>query len=223
MTAPVWLGRLLRANPELYRQIYDWNLHPHRWARPEWLGTVPGVAPDLIKFLERTDRGRERLSRHVRASLGLKDTFWDFEPLPRRLALLPAATLERLAHHAGAVWHWRSVTRMVSQRDHRAVTDRIGADAHAFAVRRGRSLLVHSGLPAPSAPVTPDSDQLPTAGWTLLDSCLGGEPAPIRPRARLKFPRDLTLGEAAPAAPAWALLQALLREILPASDRVCFA
>lgn len=223
MSAPVWLGRLLRGNPELYRQIYDWNLYPHRWARPEWLATTPGVDPAIIQLLERTERGRERLGRHVRAVLGLTDTFWDFEPLPRRLALLPATSLERLAKFAGAVWHWQSLTRMVSQRDHRAVTARVGAEARGFALRRGRALSGPAGLPVPNGPVNPDSDQLPAAGWTLIASCLGAEPAPVLSRARFKFPRELTVGEAAPAAHAWALLQPILQETLPDSDRPCFA
>lgn len=223
MSAPVWLGRLLRGNPELYRQIYDWNLYPHRWARPEWLATTQGGDPAIIQLLERTERGRERLGRHVRAVLGLTDTFWDFEPLPRRLALLPATSLERLAKFAGAVWHWQSLTRMVSQRDHRAVTARIGSEAHAFALRRGRALSGPAALPVPTGPVKPDSDQIPTAGWTLIASCLGAEPVPVLTRARFKFPRELTVGEAAPATHAWALLQPILQETLPDSDRTCFA
>jgi hypothetical protein len=223
MSAPVWLGRLLRGNPELYRQIYDWNLYPHRWARPEWLATAPGLEPGVIQALERTERGRARLSRHGRAALGLTDTFWDFEPRPRRLALLPATTLERLARFAGAVWHWQGLSRMVSQRDHRAVTDRIGTDAHAFALRRGRALLGPAGLPVRTGPVKTDSDQLTTAGWILIASFLGAEPDPVLARARLKFPRELPPGEAAPAPQAWALLQPILQETLPASDRPCFA
>lgn len=223
MSTSVWFGSLLKGNPELYRQIYDWNLYPHRWVRPEWLATVPGAEPALVPLLERTERGRERLGRHVRAALGLTDTFWDFEQRPRRLALLPAATLEHLARFAGAAWHWSSLTRMVSQRDHRAVTARIGADARAFALRRGRTLLGPAGLPVPAAPVIPDSDQLTTAGWTLIASCLGAEPAPVLARARLKFPRALAAGEAVPAAQAWGLLQPIIHETLPASDRPCFA
>lgn len=223
MSTPVWFGRLLRGNPELYRQIYDWNLYPHRWARPEWLATVPGADPALFPVLERTGRSRDRLGRHLRAALGLTETFWDLEPQPRRIALLPAATLEQLARFAGAAWHWSSLTRMVSQRDHRAVTARIGVDAHAFALRRGRALLGPAGLPAPATPAAPDSDQVPAAGWTLIASCLGAEPAPVLARARLKFPRDVAVGDPVPATQAWNLLQPILHETLPASDRPCFA
>ena len=51
----------------------------------------------------------------------------------------------------------------------------------------------------------------------------GAEPAPIVARTRLKIPRALALGEAARAPQAWALLQPILQETLPASDRPCFA
>ena len=219
----VWLRGLLKGNPELYRQIYDWNLYPHRWARPDWLVSVPGAEGALVSLLERTSEGRARLGTHFRESLGLSDTFWDFEPRQRRLALLPANTLAQLARFAGATYYWNSLTRVVSQQRHQALTARIGADAHAFAMRRGRSLLSTTGLTPPGVSGRPDPDRMHAAGWTVIASCLTGEPAALLTRTRFKFPRGLTLEENLPPAQAWNLLQPILSETLPTSDRPCFA
>jgi hypothetical protein len=222
MSTSRWFSSLLRGNPELYRQIHDWNFFPHRWALPGWLHTVPGVSPSFCQALEQTPRSRERLGRHVREALGLTETFWDFEPKVRRLALLPATSLAKLAAFAGATYHWSALSRAVSRSAQQAVIARIGADAHAYALRRGRPLLSVAGVTPPSDDRTVDAAQIPATGWWLLESCLATEPAPLLPRARLKFPHDLPPTQTAPASGAWALLQPLISETLPPADRPCF-
>jgi hypothetical protein len=223
MTSSAWFTGLLRGNPELYRRIYDWNLYPHRWAPPARVAAVPGLDPALIRLLERTPRGRERLGRHFRSALGLEATCWDFESPVRRIALLPAEALARLASFAGAIQHWMSLSRAVSQRDHQAVIARVGADARTYALRHGRTVLARAALPPLSDTGTMDWDRLVPTGWSVLQAGLSGEPPAVRLRLRLQLPDGLPAVDPIPSHGASALLQALLPEALSAKDRPCFA
>jgi hypothetical protein len=223
MTSPAWFTGLLRGNPELYRRIYDWNLYPHRWALPERIASMPGIDPAMIRLLERTPRGRDRLGRHVRSALGLEATCWDFESPVRRIALLPSEALARLASFAGAIRHWMSLSRAVSQRDHQAVIARVGAEARIYALRHGRTVLARAALPPLNDASAPDWDNLIPTGWSVLQAGLSGEPPAVLLRLRLKIPQGLPAGGAIPSEGASAVLQALLPDALSAEDRSCFA
>lgn len=226
MSTARWVRSLAQGNPELYRQIYDWNTYPHRWALPAWLEGTTAPAP-LVGLLETSPRGRTRLSRHYCSALGLTDTFWDFESPRRRLALLPASALARLAQFAGAALHWSGLSRIVTKQGHQEVATTIGHDAYAFALRRGRLLTTGAGLETSSHPVIGPDARLPQTGWQLITASLAEEPAVLMPRFRLKAPRDLKLENPGPTQPApaqaWTLLQPIIADTLTPEERRCFA
>ncbi len=224
MSTARWLRSLVTANPDLYRAIYDWNVYPHRWALPAWLDD--SAAP-VVSLLEKTPRGRQRLGAHYRRTLGLEEMVWDFQTPSRRLALLSAVTLARLAHFAGAALHWPRLARVVTKDDRRAVTDAIGDDAYAFAMRRGRQLAGPDGLDALGLPENSLSADISQTGWQTLLTCLGPEPAALHQRFRLKTPRDLALSTGVSteesSARAWTFLQPITQEIFSPEERRCFA
>ena len=226
MSTARWVRSLVQGNPELYRQIYDWNTYPHRWALPAWLEGATAPAP-VVTLLEKSPRGRARLSRHYCTALGLNDTFWDFEAPQRRLALLPASALTRLAQFAGAALHWSGLSRIVTKQGHQDVAATIGRDAYAFALRRGRLLTTTAGLTASTHAVIGPDATLPQAGWKVIAASLAAEPPVILHRFRLKAPRELELGNPSPTDPtpaqAWTYLQPIIADTLTTEERRCFA
>lgn len=220
-----WFQTLVKHRPELYRSIYDWNMYPHRWALPAALaGRADGA---VIGILETSPSGRQRLSGYFRAALDLPECWWDFQESRRRLALLAPSSLARLAAFSGATLHASRLARIVARSERNAFTNRLGEDAYAFALRRGRL------MPPPEAlrPLAADTDDLAgdvqRAGWRLLGCCLREEPAAVRDRFRLKAPAEHGVFEAAaPAATpenSWAFLQPIARAALNAPELRCLA
>jgi hypothetical protein len=228
VNATPWFPALVSRHPDLFRAIYDWNAYPHRWALPAWLESIAVPTP-VVALLEQTARGRERLGRHFRQALGLDAMLWDFVEPRRRLALLTAPTLSRLARFAGAALHAAPLARVVTKADRRRVADHIGEDAYAFALRRGLART----LPELSAMITSDGDPLPhieTAGWHAVFASLSGEPAAVTARVRLKMPPAIaalpafaTPTEAPSATASWAFIQPILREAATPAELRCFA
>lgn len=225
MSTQPWLRALIKSNPGLYRSIYDWNLYPHRWALPERLD--PNRLPQsVIDVLEKSPRGRNRLSWHHRANLNLDQTFWDFE-IPRlRIALLPAASLARLAYFAGAAWNAPTLARIVSKKAYLDLATVIGADTYAYALRRGRSLMTAAGLLVPALRENPAAT-VTHSGWNMLATAIAGEAPAVVDRLRLKIPVAVSLGsdeksELSPSQ-AWTFLQPIIAEQLPIEDNRCFA
>lgn len=219
-----WLPTLIKHRPDLYRAVYDWNMYPHRWALPAWLEEA-GIPTVVVTLLEQSAAGRVRLSAFFRQRLGLSDTFWDFEDPRRRLALLSAESLARLARFAGAVLQADRLAHVITKQQRRDVTARIGEDAYAFALRRAR-------LPSPkngdSPPRVPDAElaaAVETTGWRALAACMADDPEPLRARFRLKTSGidDLFRGGASSPAESWTLIQSIVREALKPEEVRCFA
>ncbi len=225
MSTARWFRSLVTTRPDLYRAIYDWNVYPHRWALPARLEAFAAAVPaPALALLEKTPAGRARLGRHTRRSLGLEEMFWDFESASRRLALLPASALARLAHTAGAALHWPRLARIVAKAERRALTEGIGESAYVFAMRRGRLLVAPAGLVPAEDPAPPLAEAIPVAGWRALAAVLGAEPAALQSRFLLKTPPGLEFSPPEiDADAAWAFLEPIARETLTAEERRCFA
>lgn len=225
MSTQPWLRALIQSNPGLYRAIYDWNLYPHRWALPERL--EPDRLPEsIIAVLEKSPRGRKRLSSHHRANLNLQKTFWDFELPRRRIALLPAASLARLASFAGAAWNAPTLARTVTQKAYLDLVAVIGADAYAYALHRGRSLVAAAGLLLPTVRESPAAT-VTHSGWSILATVLYGEDPALIKRFRLKTPVAVSLKSVERSElstfQAWTFLQPIMADQLPLEDNRCFA
>lgn len=230
MNASTWMTSLLGSQPDLYRAICDWNAYPHRWALREWWEEFAPPAA-LMDLLERSRRGRRRLGHHFRRALGLEDMYWDFCDPRRRLALLESPALERLARFAGAAAHAGALAKIVTRDERKTVTDHIGADAYAFALRRGRMVNPPSTVVQPDAAAPSLASLIILQGWLWLEACLRDEPAAVRQRFRLKQHRTLELPSSPGESPstesqpdhAWTLLQPVLREALSETELRCFA
>ncbi len=72
MSTHAWFRSLVTGRPDLYRTIYDWNVYPHRWLLPAWMDGG-GLPEPVVKLLESSPAGRERLGRHYRRALGLEE------------------------------------------------------------------------------------------------------------------------------------------------------
>ncbi|MFO1450225.1 MAG: SctK family type III secretion system sorting platform protein [Opitutaceae bacterium] len=226
MSSAGWFQSLVTRRPDLYRAIYDWNVYPHRWLLPVW---VEGGLPEpVVRVLETSAAGRERLGRHYRRSLNLDEMLWDFESESRRLALLGARTLERLVRFAGATVQVHRLARVVAKEERRQLTARIGDDAYGFALRRGRLLAGSGAVPAEGASSTAAlADEVMGSGWATLSACLAGEPEALRRRLRLKAPREVTLFstkvDADASAQAWRMLKPICQDVLTPEENRCFA
>lgn len=212
----------------MYRAIYDWNVYPHRWALPAWLETASTPAP-VITLLEQSARGRDRLSRHFRGALGLVDTCWDFSLPRRRIALLGAASLERLAFFSGAALLATRIAHAVTRDQRRALTGLIGEPAYEFALRHGR----HHRAPPPPPPRENNGTDLGASvqqsGWKLVCDCVADEAPPVRQRFRLKVPPAIRFPDTSVDArglhpdAAWDYLQPIAREALSREELSCLA
>jgi hypothetical protein len=225
MTTAAWIKGLVAGKPDLYRAVYDWNLHPHRWIRAERLGA--GLPPALVAALEASVEGRARLGTHFRRVHGLEETLWDLAAPRRRLALLGASALDRLARFAGAVRLGPRLARVIAKEERRTLTAQIGEDAYSFALRRGPLLPGADPLPVEASLERPLPEVLHRTGWQTLADCLALEPEALRRRFLLKTPSGI---EPAPLPVseqdrdrAWELVAALAGDLLSREEKLCFA
>jgi hypothetical protein len=182
-----WLQSAVVTRPDLYRAVYDWNVYPHRWALPVWLEDIE-VPATVLSVLERSASGRRRLSRHFVRALGLDATWWDFQEPRRRLVLLSADALARLARFSGAACLGPQLARVVTKDERRAVVARIGEDAYAFGMRRSRM----QKTVTPQAAFAGDlGTTIEVTGWHKIWESLRGEDAAVQSRLRLKMPQEI--------------------------------
>lgn len=222
MNTARWIQSLVVTRPDLYRAVYDWNVYPHRWVLPSWLPEGSALPPTAMVLLESTARGRERLGKYFREALGLREMCWDFQDSRRRLALLSASGLERVARFAGAVLHAGRLARVVAREERRTLMGRIGNDAYEFGLRRGR-YFGPSGVDAPASGAL--ADDVENDGWAILGACLGGEAASVQARFRLKVPPAIALANEDAAADgverAWRFVEPVAREALTQEEVAC--
>ncbi len=69
--------------------------------------------------------------------------FWDFEEESSRIALLDAACLQKLFLFFGASVWGDEISHVIVKKDRDDLTEKIGAEAYLFALKRGRFLTGH--------------------------------------------------------------------------------
>lgn len=168
----------------------SFNLYPSQYAHASWLGRL-GVSDADNDIRESPLWTRSVSSALLRAANLDKHFDNDFYDPAKRVALIDASTLTRIAGLVCAALLRERIKRAVRQEEVRALRSSIGAEAHAFAVRFGELLPM---VPAPFA-----SDPWPTAEeWqkaTVLQ-LFGALPAHaigVMGRMRMRFSSDWTL------------------------------
>jgi len=185
-----WSATMAEDGGRFLRALLIFNRLPARWAHP---GRLVALAPALdegaASRLLAVPRLHERLSERLLVAASLQtEECWDFPPR-RRLALLPPAELRRIARHAGAALHSRSVRNVIVRQARERLIERIGADAYAFAVKRAPFLTMPTERPQ-RADAT---EAIETDGLACLGAWLATEPLAVSGRVALGFPPGLAL------------------------------
>jgi hypothetical protein len=163
------------------------NLYPSWYAHPSWLARHGIGESDLelrssplwIRSVSSALLRSEHLDQHFDC---------DFFDPAKRLALLDAATLTRVAGLVSATLLRERLKRAVRQDEVRAVQECIGAEAHAFAVRWGGLLpMVNPPFATGALPTRAEWQQ---ASIMQLFIALPAHAIGVIGRLRMRFPCD---------------------------------
>ena len=187
---------LLVRDPALFRSALVFNRRPVAYVDPARIAAdEPSLPAEAWRRLLATPRLSARLSQRILARYGLLGReLWDFEPRRRRLALLDAAALRRIAVRAGALLHAAAISRIVLRERVLAVRALIGDDGHAFALRRAPFLSLPARLPEARDPAV----VIERDGLSCLAAWLEREPEALAQRVRLRFPPGTALDAPTP-------------------------
>jgi hypothetical protein len=206
----------LSVDRSLLLAVLHFNLQPAAYADPERLAALwPGEldAAQWRRLLE-ARRLKCRLSEHLIERFGLAtDSCWDFAPPRRRLALLSAAELTRIARFAGCFLNARAITKVITRSAVQELRRQIGDDAYIFAVKRATFLAPPEIADAPP----PAPGVVEQEGFACLSHWLVGEPFAVAARVRLKLPLP-GIPELPPPVPDVALAAQVLDKVLKEGD-----
>ena len=167
------------------------NLYPAWYAHPSWLGTLGDATTLAEEYCEL--RGSPQWIRAVSSALlrgGELHRHFDcdfFDPA-KRLALIDAGTLTRIAGLVSATLLRERLKRIVRHAEVHAVQQCMGDEAHAFAVRWPG--LLPMAAPAVEKQEWPRRDVWERDSVALLLSALPGHAIGVLGRLQLKFPID---------------------------------
>jgi len=239
MTGLHWLTGTIKAQPDLFRLINEFNQHPQNWVHPEVFEKVPENR--LMHFLAGTLSGRDISSRWVSSHLNLSDEnrFWDFEDEKKRLALLSWERLDQLARATGATLNASKILTLISKQEIRDLKNEVGLDAYEFSLRRGAHLKIsdamkefaeqwreHETSEMPERTLGKESTRL---GWSVVRTSLGDGPKPLWQRFNLKIPpefQDPLIGDSPVeenAVKCWEFVRVVAHKLLPKLELRCFS
>jgi hypothetical protein len=163
------------------------NLYPSWYAHSTWLAQL-GIA-DSETELQNSPLWTRAVSSALLRSEQLEQHFDnDFFDPAKRLALLDAATLTRVAGLASATLLREKLKRAVRQDEVRALQACIGAEAHAFAVRWGGLLpMVNPPFAGAGWPTRAEWER---ASIIQLFAALPAHAIGVMGRLRMRFPND---------------------------------
>lgn len=157
-------------------------------------GSTPGntSGPDTAASGERAS---EATAPYAPASGTPRVPFWDFAEESRRLALLPAPAVDRLALTFGAALHGNAFAVLVRRDDVLALRTALGEDLYAYGLHRGRYQL--GGVRRHFSPLR-DAERtgegiarrIRTDGLTALGVCIARWPDVLR--RRLVWPDSMS-------------------------------
>lgn len=179
-------------HPPLLALVVQFNrldpqaIHPTRG--PSWFHLKP------IRQLAQSSRGTRRLAEALQQSTGLDSTgFVEFQPIYRRFALLPFATLQQLMTLAGATFLGPLLAKIIRRDELQRTKRSLGDELFEFAVQRSRLAASSISIETPPQQFTPES--LQEFGWQQFSHCLVNEPIEFTQRLLLKLPSHWRLSE----------------------------
>lgn len=224
-----WYAMQAKANPDLFRVIYDFNRRPQHWVHPSIIETLPHAS--VVKALATTNHGAPHVATWLLRELKLDqdEACWDFEQPRCRIALLGSGTLYRLACYAGAASCWPGVAATIGREQLREVKGALGGEAHVFALRRGR-MVVPENDTVPATGTTSLAAHALEAGWQMVATAAHDARPAVERRFALKLPADVAQAIAGkvPTAPdacekAWQRLRKITPEVLTEGELKCFS
>lgn len=186
---------VLRRKPALFAAMLAFNgaggaasgTPGHDGALQALRHAVPGAGEGLL----RSPRLRRWLNGDGAAAV---EQFWDFAEESRRLALLDAAEVDRLAHVFGVALHAPDFARLVLRDDVLALRTELGEELYRYGLQRGRYQL--GGVRRHFAPLREAertgagmAERVRADGARALALCAGRWPEPLK--ARLAWPAHL--------------------------------
>lgn len=166
------------------------NLYPSQYAHASWLQRL-GVSEGDTALRASPLWTRSMSSALLRAANLDKHFDNDFYDPAKRLALLDAPTLTRVAGLVGATLLRDRIKRAIRQDEVRTLRATIGAEAHAFAVRFGG--LLPMVAPAFASEPWPAPAEWQKATVLLAFGALPAHAIGVMGRMRMRFPSDWTL------------------------------
>ncbi|MBB5037727.1 SctK family type III secretion system sorting platform protein [Prosthecobacter dejongeii] len=226
-TSGHWYASQAKINPDLFRVIFDFNRRPQYWLHPEVVAGLPQAK--VVRVLSQGTHGQSHLSSWLLQTLQLDDCegVWDFEEIPRRLALLSPATLERLACFTGAALCWPRISAIIGKQQIQELKANLGEETHAFALRRARMIVPESET-FPAQENVSLTDQVHSLGWDVLISATNDGAEGLRRRLLLKLPLKMQAKVTQPLPQdqrekAWQRVRQINREVLTLGEMKCFA
>lgn len=165
------------------------NLYPSQYAHASWLERlgVSGADDDMRQSPLWTRSVSSALLRAANLDKHFDNDF--FDPA-KRLALIDASTLTRVAGLVCATLLRERIKRAVRQEEVRALRASIGPEAHAFAVRFGELLPMVTPVFAKDPWPTPEEWQ--KASVLQMFSALPAHAIGVMGRMRMRFASDWT-------------------------------
>ena len=220
-----WYPAQAKANPDLFRAIFDFNCSPQFWLHERVHSSLPHQP--VIQALSDSRYGARHLSRWLIQELHLVAQHWHFEEIRLRLYLLSVGTLYRLARYCAAALTWPRIAAVIGRVEIHELKAMLGEDAHAFAMRRARFIVPQQETVSPVAGQSLGAFAL-SQGWGMLLRAAMHDSEALSRRLALKLPTDAldllpdTVSDEQRHLD-WTRVQKISKEVLTEGELKCFA
>jgi hypothetical protein len=198
---------------QLALRLSAFNLHVARFAHPSW------YAEELRGHL--SARSEPQVSRWLLQELGLQDEMdWEMQEPQKRVWLLDAPSLKRLARELALAMHRDWLVRVIDGTRLRALQAEVGEQALRFVVEEVPENSFHYQSPMVSLEAHSPGEvgaNLTEQGMRTLLALLQPAWRAVRGRAQLYFERATELGDVPPLEPVHRqrALELICRRLIP--------
>ena len=191
MNAEAFFKDCLRGTHCCSKWVFEFNCDPAGYVD---CTHVPELTAETLSFIRQSQRGRRKLSRYLADKFELqKYCFEAFAKSRTRLALVSAATLQRLLYFAGTAYYKERICHLISKDQVTLLKEKVGEKAYLFAVKRA-PFLMPKAFSIQSIARATDSlqEDVVNAGKECIELYFADEPKPLLNRLKLKFPAGLS-------------------------------